>query len=738
MKQRAVAAVLLSALTACAPVAGDAPPAAERPWMNRTLGADQRADLVLREMTQDEKLTLVFGFFATDAAWKSYTAPAEGRPGSAGYVPGVPRLGIPPQWQTDAGIGVASQGGAKEKWARTALPSGLGTTATWNPELAFKGGAMIGSEARSSGFNVMLAGGTNLLREPRNGRNFEYGGEDPLLAGTMVGAQVAGIQSNHIVSTIKHFALNDQETGRDIGNAVIDHDQARMSDLLAFQLAIERADPGAIMCSYNKVDGHWACENDWLLGRVLKGEWGFKGYVMSDWGATHSTAKAAIAGLDQDSGFPFDDKPHYREPLRAALAAGEVSPARLDDMARRILRSLFAKGVMDQPVVEGPIDFAAHAAVTQADAEQAAVLLKNEGGILPLSATVRSIAVIGSHADKGVLSGGGSSQVYPEGVNAVPGIPPTSWPGPVVFYPSAPLAAIQQHAPKTNVRFAAGDDSAAAARLAADSEVAVVFVHQWTGESIDTSLTLPYEQDALVAAVVAANPRTVVVLETGGPVFMPWIDRVAAALEVWYPGTRGGEAIGNLLFGTVNPSGHLPATFPRDASQLVRRDIDGTGLPPGRDFDVHYGEGAAVGYKWFDLKGIEPLFPFGHGLSYTTFALSDLNASSTGGELTVTFTTRNTGQRQGMDVPQVYVGHRGDGWEAPKRLAGWKKVDLAPGASTQVTITVDPRLLAVAQQGEWRIAAGDYQVMLGSSSRDIAATTNVRLEERKLPASWRP
>jgi beta-glucosidase len=230
----------------------------------------------------------------------------------------------------------------------------------------------------------------------------------------------------------------------------------------------------------------------------------------------------------------------------------------------------------------------------------------------------------------------------------------------------------------------------------------------------------------------------VVVLETGGPVLMPWIDRVAAALEVWYPGTRGGEAIGNLLFGTVNPSGHLPATFPRDASQLVRRDIDGTGLPENRDFDIHYSEGAAVGYKWFDLKGIEPLFPFGHGLSYTTFALSDLNASSTGGELTVTFTTRNTGQRQGMDVPQVYVGHRGDRWEAPKRLAGWKKVDLAPGASTQVTITVDPRLLAVAQQGEWRIAAGDYQVMLGFSSRDIAATTNVRLEERTLPASWRP
>jgi len=268
--------------------------------------------------------------------------------------------------------------------------------------------------------------------------------------------------------------------------------------------------------------------------------------------------------------------------------------------------------------------------------------------------------------------------------------------------------------------------------------VAILFVNQWTSESIDTSLTLPGNQDALVDAVAAANPRTIVVLETGGPVFMPWIDRVPAALEAWFPGTSGGAAIANLLFGKVNPSGHLPATFPRDETQLVRKDLDGVGLKGDQDFDVNYSEGAAVGYKWFDAKGLEPLFPFGHGLSYTSFAYSGLNAAPANGTVTVSFTVQNTGRVAGKDVPQVYVGHSGDGWEAPKRLAGFKKVDLKPGGVTQVTLTVDPRLLAVFDKGQWNIAAGDYELMLGSSARDIKARTTVRLAARQLPVSYRP
>src|SRR6185312_4437976 len=324
VKHRRVSlAIAIASLAAWWSVA-HAVPDAHRPWMNATLDADRRAELVLAEMSRAEKQTLVFGYFATDAPWKKYVAPPEARAGSAGYVPGIPRLGIPPQWETDAGIGVASQAAARDKRGRTALPSGLATAASWDPALARRAGAMIGSEARSSGFNVMLAGGIDLVREPRNGRNFEYGGEDPLLAGTMVGHIIAGIQSNHVISTIKHYALNDQETGRDRLNVTIDRDAARMSDLLAFQIGIEHGDPGSVMCAYNQVGGQHACENPFLLTQVLRRDWAWPGYVMSDWGATHSTVAAANAGLDQDSGWPFDDRPYFREALRDAVASGQV------------------------------------------------------------------------------------------------------------------------------------------------------------------------------------------------------------------------------------------------------------------------------------------------------------------------------------------------------------------------------------------------------------------------------
>ena len=712
----------------------------DRPWTNRALSPDARADLVLARMSREEKLRLVFGYFGTDFPPKNYTAPREVRAGSAGYVPGIPRLGIPPQWQTDAGIGVATQGGAREKRAMTALPSGIATAASWDPDVAWRGGAMIGSEARSAGFNVMLAGGVNLSREPRNGRNFEYGGEDPLLAGTIVGAHVAGIQSNNIISTIKHFALNDQETGRDWANVAIADDQARMSDLLAFQIAIERADPGSIMCAYNQVNGAHACESPWLLNQVLRRDWNWPGYVMSDWGATHSTVQAANTGLDQDSGFPFDDQPYFGQPLRRAIARGQVSQRRLDEMVRRILRSMFAHGLIDHPVEIGPIDFAAHAAVTRTGAERGAVLLRNRDRILPLSPDVRRIAVIGSHADRGVLSGGGSSQVYPVGGNAVPGLAPTSWPGPVVYYPSSPLRAIQAQAPNATVTFNDGSDPEAAARLAAESDVALVFVNQWTTESIDTSLTLPDNQDALVEAVARVNPRTVAVLQTGGPVLMPWAERVAGILEVWYTGTAGGEAIANLLFGQVNPSGHLPITFPRDESQLPRPRLDGIGLTRTQPFTVSYQEGARVGYRWYDANQLEPLFPFGHGLSYTDFDYDRLRAGLEGEELVVSFRIENDGRRSGRDVPQIYVSPVAGGWEAPKRLAGFRSVELEPDAETIVTLTLDPRLLAVFDSAsrEWRIAAGEYRVMLGESSRDIEETVTVTLPERRLPAVWRP
>lgn len=711
---------------------------ADRPWLNPALDAGVRADLAVKAMTQDEKLTLVFGYFSTDAPWKRFTRPEGSLPDAAGYVPGLPRLGIPAQSQTDAGVGVATQRSPHPR-ERTTLPSGLATAATWNPERAFDGGAMIGNEAKLSGFNVMLAGGVNLLREPRNGRNFEYAGEDPLLAGVIVGNEIRGIQSNHVISTMKHYALYDQSTSSSNLDVQIGDANARMSDLLALQIVNEVGHPGSVMCSYNIVKGKHVCESSWLLNDVLKTDWRYPGYVMSDWGATHSTVEAANAGLDQDSGFPFDEKPYFGAPLKQAIADGKVPQSRLDDMAKRILASMFAVGLVEDPIQgdqAAKIDYALNEAVAQADAEEAIVLLKNNG-LLPLARTAKSIAVIGAHADVGVLSGGGSSQVYPHGGSVVPNEGPDHFPGPMVWFPSSPMKGIAKRT-SAAVTFASGKDVPAAAALAAKSDIVVVFASQWTAEAMDVpDLNLPNGQDALIAAVARANPKTVVVLETGGPVVMPWLNDVGAVVEAWFPGSNGGEAIARVLTGEINPSGHLPATFPASLDQMPRPVLDGSTHGPRdkiytTDYDI---EGAAVGYKWFDKKGLKPLFPFGYGLSYTRFEPGGLTVAASGKALTARFSVRNAGAAPGKAVVQIYVSPVSETrWEAPKRLGGWTKLDLQPGESRAAAVTVDPRLLAVYDSASktWKIAAGDYKVMLANSAMDVIQTAKVHLDAQTL------
>jgi len=735
----ALAAVSIAACSApSTPRSASPAPCATTPpradWLDRSVSADERALRLIGALTQAEKLTVVTGYFGVQQEWNAYRFP-EARPQSAGFVLGVPRVGLTAQWQCDAGSGVATQGVAPPELERTLLPSGILTASTWDPGLAERSGAMIGSEARASGFNVMLAGGVNLLREPGNGRNFEYGGEDPLLAGTMVGALVRGIQSNHIVATVKHFALNDQESGRRSVNVIIDEGAARLSDLLAFELAVERGEPGSVMCSYNAVNGAHACQNAWLLNDVLKRDWGFRGYVMADWGAQRDTVLDANHGLDQETGVSRAGEYQWLDKLAAAIHAGKVPAARLDDMVRRIVRTLIEKGAVDDAVRPSPIDFDAHAQVSQADAEGGIVLMKNEG-VLPLAAAAKSIAVIGGHADRGVLTGGGSAQVYSPGGNAVPGLSPERWPGPVVYAPSSPLEALRAELPHATLGWNEGTDRAAAAALAARSEVAVVFVTQWTAESIDVPLTLPGEQDALVEAVARANRRTIVVLQTGGPVLMPWASRVSGIVEAWYPGSRGGRAIARVLSGAVNPSGHLPASFPKSLEQLPRSRTFGVGATPDVSFDVRYDEGAAVGYRWYDQRALEPLFPFGHGLSYTTFARDGLAARVEASELRVTFRVTNSGTRPGQDVAQIYVSPVAGGWESPKRLGAFAKLELAPGASREVSVTVEPRLLALwdAARHGFRIAAGQYRVTLASSARDPGQSVTLALAERLLPA----
>ncbi|CAA9507783.1 MAG: GH3 [uncultured Sphingomonadaceae bacterium] len=714
--------------------------------------ARARADALVARMTLDEKIALVHGLFPPMAKGKTRSELIP----SAGHIDGVPRLGVPLVRESDASLGVANQVEQRKGDVATALPSSLATAATFDPEIARAGGAMIGSEARAKRFNVLLAGGVNLTRDPWNGRNFEYLGEDPLLAGILAGEHIAGVQSNRIVSTVKHLALNAQETGRMVLDARIGEADLRMSDLLAFQIAIEKGQPGSVMCAYNKVNGDWACENDFLLNRVLKRDWNYPGWVMSDWGGVHSTAKAALAGLDQQSGQELDKAMYFSEPLKADVQAGRVPTARLDDMVARYLTGLIATGAFDTPVPARaqPIPYARNAEVAQRAAEAGIVLLKNQGGILPMARTAKRVVLIGGRADVGVLSGGGSSQVRSVGGAPVE-IPLTSGAAMsfarYTYHASSPLRAIRAAMPQAQVTFVDGRDVAAAVRAARGADVAIVFATQWTTEAQDVpDLKLSDGQDALIAAVAAAQPKTVAVLETGGPVLMPWIDAVPAVLQAWYPGQRGGEAIANILTGRVNPSGRLPITFPASATQpprpgpvgldrLTSIEAQAAANPANASqyqlpsFPVDYVEGADVGYRWYEKKAQRPLFAFGHGLSYTSFAYR--NPVVTGGKtLRVTFDVVNTGRVAGADVPQIYVAREGS--NTPMRLAGFTRVTLGPGESRRVTLTAEPRIVAdydTALPG-WRIAGGRYRVAVAKDATDRATVLTATLD----PATMKP
>ena len=699
------------------------------PWMNVRLDPDRRAELALKAMTFDEQIALLHGVFPL-----SMHPPPPGVQISAGYIAGIPRLKIPALRESDASLGVANAGRGDTDDA-AALPSGLMLASTFSPDLAFRGGAMIGKEARQKGFNVLLAGGANLARDPRNGRNFEYLGEDPLLAGTLDAASIRGIQSQHVVSTAKHFVLNDQETGRQILSANIGDAAARESDLLAFEIALGKGDPGSVMCSYNRINSVYACENGPLLTGVLRQDWGWRGWTMSDWGAVHSL-KSAAAGLDQESGAQLDDQVFFDKPLKAAVASGEVSKARVHQMAHRVLRAMFAEGLVDHPLQPGGLDPARDAEVSGAVAEQGVVLLKNDG-LLPLGAGARRIVVIGAHADVGVVSGGGSSQVIPRGSFRIP--PPKgapAWSAGRIYHPSSPLKAIQARARNATVTYDTGSDPAAAAALARDADVAIVFAEQWASEGMDTQLTLGDGQDALIEAVAAANPHTIVVLETGNPVLMPWAGKVGALLEAWYPGARGGEAIAKVLFGEVDPSGRLPISFPASAEQLPRPELPGarTSTPEGADghareppFDVDYSEGSDVGYRWYARTGRRAAFPFGFGLSYTRFRYSGLKLIG-GKTLTASFVVSNTGGKAGVDTPQVYL--KQGPLRAQQRLIGWSRVALKPGESRRLTLAADPRLLANwdAQARRWRLEAGAYQIFVGTDAADSVLAGSAKVQ----------
>jgi beta-glucosidase len=705
------------------------------PWMNRQLSPDDRAALVLKEMTLDEKVQLLHG---TGMKGLGPMSPlASGSNGGAGYVVGIPRLGIPAIQMSDAAYGVRSSG--ENGRYSTALPSNLGAASSWDLDVAAQYGALIGRELRAQGYNMTLGGGVNITREPRNGRTFEYLGEDPILAGRLVGQLMKAEQAQHVLGDIKHYALNDQESGRNSVNANIDERSMRETDLLAFEIGIRDADPSAVMCSYNRVNGDYACENKYLLTDLVKKTWNFKGFVVSDWGATHSVEKASAAGLDHEEPAEI----FYGEPMKKAVESGKVPIAEVDDHVRRILRSMFASGVIDDPPIKGVVDVEGGLEVAQNIEERSIVLLKNASTLLPLDVSkLKSIAVIGPHADIGMISGGGSAQVDPPGGNVImpPGKGQTHWDD-LVWFPTSPLKSVRAHAPGADVKFDSGKDVNAAAELAKGADVALVFVYQWTSEGMDLdTLSLPDNQNELIARVAAANPRTIVVLETGTAVTMPWLDQVGGVLEAWYGGSRGAQAVANVLFGVVNPSGKLAMSFPKNDAdlphpQLVKPPAESrsgdwrkiaAGLPA---FQVHYSEGLKVGYKWYEAEHKQVLFPFGFGLSYTTFAYSNLNVTP-GNPARVSFTVTNSGSRAGAEIAQIYTSLPESAKEPPKRLVGWSKVQLQPGETKQVDVEIDPLFLSVfnVEKKGWEHVPGDYGFLVGGSSQDLPLKQSVQLQ----------
>jgi beta-glucosidase len=695
--------------------------------------ADARAQAVEAQMTDEERFSLLVSVMgANDVVTVRDKRIPEGVPMSAGYVPGVPRLGIPPLLMSDASLGVTNPGYRPGDTA-TALPAGIALAASFNPVLARQSGGMLGREARSRGFNVQLAGGINLARDSRNGRNFEYLSEDPLLSAVLAAESISGIQAEGVISTIKHYSLNCNETNRHWLDAVIDPAAHRESDLLAFEIAIERAQPGAVMTGYNKVNGDYAGGNSVLLQGVLKGAWGYPGWVMSDWGGTPGW-EAALMGLDQESGLQLDmmmwQKEWFTAPLKQAYEEGKVPKERLSDMVRRILRSMFAIGV-DRWGPAPEVDMARHNEIALETARQGIVLLKNDGALPLATDTAARIAVIGGHAQVGVPTGCGSSAVLPPGGFAEvikmggPGIMGVG--RNLCLLPSSPLAELRKLLPGAELEFDPGMSPAESALMAARCDVAVVLAIKLDSEGFDDpDLSLPWGQDAVIEAVAAANPNTIVVLETGNPVVMPWRERVRAIVEAWYPGQAGGQAIAEVLTGAANPSGRLPVTFPAGLAQTPRPDLPGLGTPWGTPVTIEYTEGAEVGYRWFAQQHHQPLYAFGHGLSYTTFDYSDLRVEG-GDTVTATFTVTNTGGRAGADVPQLYLTAAAG--EERLRLLGFQRVELQPGESCQVTIAAERRLLARFDgpdgvTGNWRIAEGTHRIAVGKSARDLVLTAN--------------
>ncbi len=661
-----------------------------QPWMNTALTPQQRADLLLHAMTQNDKIAMLHGIDPIPTQ------------GYVGYILANERLSIPALRMSDGRAGVGN--GATDV---TVLPAPISVTASWDTALIHTYGELLGNEQWGKGTNVALAPSIDVVRVPQWGRTFESYGEDPYFNGQMAAAEIQGIQSQGPIANANMYLTMNQESNRFAEDSIVDERTLQEIYLPPFEAAVQQGHVGTVMCAYVKTNGVFSCESDDLLNRLLRRQLGFTGWVMSDWGATHSTIPSLNGGLEEE--MPGE---YFYNPMAiiTAIKSGQVTTATLDDHVRRILLTMFQFGLFDKQqkgTWASPVRTAEHTTFSRNVSEQGSVLLKNQSGILPLSNTA-SLAVIGMAGGKEPkISGGGSS-------------------GMVAPYTVSPLDGIRNRT-AAQVSYADGSDLTHAAELAHNAHVAIVFVNTAEHEGDDRAdHQLPNHQDQLVAAVAAANPNTIIVLDTGGPVLMPWIEQVRGLVEAWYPGQEDGNAIAALLFGDANPSAKLPLTFPRTATAIPTSTAQQW---PGIDGKSIYSEKLNVGYRWYDANHVEPLFPFGFGLSYTTFTVSHLSVSpkkidwanagnkNVQAECIVT----NTGKRAGAEIVQAYIAQPATNGEPPHQLRAFAKVLLQPGQSKQVTLTLDQRAFSIYDETAhaWKSPNGTYGILVGTSSRDL-------------------
>ncbi len=686
----------------------------ERPWMNQSLSAEERANLLIREMTLDEKIAMMHGvnrIKGNATVGYGFDLPPNGY---VGYVPSNRRLGIPGLTLADGRAGVGNK--AREV---TLLPAPIAAASSWDTSLLNEFGHVLGKEQWGKGTIVELGPSIDVVRVPEWGRTFESYGEDPYFNAQMAVAEIKGIQSEGPLADANMYLTMNQESDRFRADSVVDERTLVEIYLPPFAAAVQEGHVGTFMCAYVKTNGVYSCENAELLHKLLRDQVKFNGWVMSDWGATHSTVDSAKNGLDQE--MPGDE--FYGAALKKAVQAGEVNTDIINEHVRNILAPLFRQGVMDKRPTgtwASNVRSPEHDQFARRVAEQGTILLKNEGAILPLS-NVTTIAVIGAAGSLAPKAEGGGSS------------------GVIAPYIVSPLDGIRKRAGAgASVTYADGNDLAVASKAAANARVAIVVGNTDETEGEDRpNLELPGKQDELIATVARANKKTIVVLDTGGPVLMPWANQVAGIIEAWYPGQEDGNALAAILYGDVNPSAKLPLTFPKTANAIPTASKEQWPGVGGRSI---YNERLNVGYRWYDATNTQPLFPFGFGLSYTTFQISHLvvspvfaarNSISTGARVSVKVDVTNTGQREGAEIVQIYVGQPAANQEPPHQLRAFGKVDLKPGETKNVSLTLDPQSFSTYDSTEhkWGVREGDYEIFAGTSSRDLPLKTSFTLKQ---------